>query len=93
MVVGSDEFQRLLYSLNLGLERYFMSYYDLYFCLYEDSNPFYFCDSEICSLFGLNSDNISYSTYNRLISLLSSSIESGFNEGFKFAMKIFLNNL
>lgn len=70
-----------------------MTYYDVYCNLYEDSNRIYFCDDSILELLGIEVDSVSYDDYNRLISLLDKSIENGFNEGFKFAMKIFSDNL
>lgn len=70
-----------------------MSYYDMYLSLYEGDNKFYFCDEDIINLFGIEPDKVSFDTYNNLISLLDKSIEVGFNEGFKFAMNIFFNNL
>lgn len=77
----------------------FLSYYDVYLILDEfrdgsSSNKIYFCDNEIIKIFGFNEiDEISIDVYNKLILLLDKTIEDGFNEGFRFAMDIFSNNL
>lgn len=68
-----------------------MTYYDAYCNLYDCADTIYFCDADLLELLGIN--NISCDDNQALIFLIDKSIESGFNEGFKFAMKIFFNNL
>jgi hypothetical protein len=67
-----------------------MSYYDMYFIVY-DGMLFdeFFPTDEIISLFGGASDEVR----TNIESLLNDTLECGFNNGFRFAMDIFSNRL
>lgn len=74
-----------------------MSYFDLYLSMIETYNKEGFKEigsyptEEIFELFGCS--KLSFYDEMKFLKLLNSICEDGFNSGFKFAMRIFLNNL
>lgn len=70
-----------------------MTYYGMFLNLYECNDCFDFDYSRLITLLGVDNSSIDFDTDINIIGFLDEFVEQGFNEGFKFAVKIFLGNL